>query len=185
MANPDDSNDNAAPQRPCQVSVVKSFAVDLPYYVGFRCPGSGGEPEGEYTKYNFNLLLLNSATFFDARFAESKEKEKHVSLGEVTDKGVAPARLLGQVWIQQDFIRFAPLQSEWVEKNWPADFLVTSTAEKYNRVEILTNPTPALRDMLSRNAASPDAFSLAVLSLPPGSRLRCSSHRRSTHSYPR
>jgi tetratricopeptide (TPR) repeat protein len=160
MADLDNSPEDAAtPQPPCRVSISKSSAGEVPYAVEFRCPGSEGDPGEEYSKYDFSLVSLGTATFFDARFAESKEKEKHISLGEITDKGIIPAHLLGQVWVQQDFVRFAPLQSDWVEKNWPANFLVISKVEKYDKVAVLTNPTPDLRDLFSRNAGSPDAFS--------------------------
>jgi len=158
MANLDDSNEDATtPKPPCRVSISKSSAGEVPYAVEFRCSGSEGEPG--YSKYDFSLISLGTATFFDARFAESKEKEKHISLGEITDKGIVPAHLLGQVWVQQDFVRYTPLQSDWVEKNWPGNSLVISKVEKYDKVDVLTNPTPDLRDLFSRNAGSPDAFS--------------------------
>jgi tetratricopeptide (TPR) repeat protein len=160
MANPDDSQEDAAtPKPPCRVSISRSSAGEVPYAVEFRCPGSEGAPGEEYSKYDFSLVSLGTATFFDARFVESKEKEKHISLDEITAKGIIPAHLLGQVWVQQDFVRFTLLQSDWVEKNWPGNFLVISKVEKYNQVDVLTNPTPDLRDLFSRNAGSPDAFS--------------------------
>jgi hypothetical protein len=158
MANLDDSHEDT-PKPPCRVSISKSSAGEVPYAVEFRCPGSEGGPGEEYSKYAFSLVSLGTATFFDARFAESKEKEKHISLGEITDKGIIPAHLLGQVWIQQDFVRLAPIHSDWVEKNWPADFLVISKVEKYDKVDVLTNPTPDLRNLFLRNGGSPDAFS--------------------------
>ncbi|PYX03265.1 MAG: hypothetical protein DMG85_20010, partial [Acidobacteria bacterium] len=91
MANLDDSHeDTTTPKPPCRVSISKSSAGEVPYAVEFRCSGSEGEPGEEYSKYDFSLISLGTATFFDARFAESKEKEKHISLGEITDKGIIP-----------------------------------------------------------------------------------------------
>jgi tetratricopeptide (TPR) repeat protein len=163
MANLDDSHENAAtPKPPCRVSISKSSASEVPYAVEFRCPGSEGDAGEEYSKYVFSLVSLGTATFFDARFAESKEKEKHISLGEITDKGIISGHLLGQVWVQQDFVRFTPLQSDWVEKNWPGNFLAISKVGKYDKVDVLTNPTPDLRDLFSRNAGSPDALSFPL-----------------------
>ena len=160
MANLDDSHEDAtAPKPPCRVSISKSSAGEVPYAVEFRCPASEADSGEQYSKYDFRLVSLGTVTFFDARFVESKEKEKHISLGEITDKGIIPAHLLGQVWVQQDFVRFAPLQSDWVEENWPGNFLVISKVEKYDKVDVLTNPTPDLRDLFLRNAGSPGAFS--------------------------
>ena len=162
MANLDDSHeDPATPKPPCRVSISKSSAGEVPYSVEFRCSESEGDGE-EYSKYDFTLVSLGTATFFDARFAESQEKEKHISVGEITNKGAVPAHLLGQVWVQEDFVRFTQLQSDWVEKNWPGNFLVISKVEKYDKVDVLTNPTPDLRDLFSRNAGSPDAFSTTL-----------------------
>jgi tetratricopeptide (TPR) repeat protein len=159
MANLDDSHEDEATHKPpCRVSVSKSSAGEDPYAVEFRCPGSESDPGEEYLKYDFSFVSLGTATFFDARFVESKEKEKHISLGEITDKGIISAHLLGQVWVQQDFVRFAPLQSDWVEGNWPGNFLVISKVEKHDKVDVLTNLTPELRDLFSRNAGLPDAF---------------------------
>jgi tetratricopeptide (TPR) repeat protein len=160
MANLDDSDEDAAtPKRPCRVGISKSSAGEVPYVVEFRCSGDERDPGKDYSKFDFSLVSLGTATFFDARFAESKEKEKHISLGEIAGKGIIPVHLLGQVWVQQDFVRFTLLQSDWVEKSWPGNSLLISEGEKYGKVDVLTNPTPDLRDLFSRNAGSPDAFS--------------------------
>jgi Flp pilus assembly protein TadD len=65
-------------------------------------------------------------------------------------------------------VRFGPLESDWVEKNWPADFLAMSKAGTYSRVDILTNQTKDLRDLLSQNAGSTEAFGFASYLCRPG-----------------
>jgi tetratricopeptide (TPR) repeat protein len=161
MASPGDDEAAAAPEPPCGVRILKSPAGEFPYTVEFRCPSSESEPGEQYSKYDVHLVSLNTATFFDARFAEFEEKDKHASLSDIADKGIAPAHLLGQVWIQQDFIRFALLQSDWVDKNWPRDFLVTSEVGELSGVKILTSQTTDLRNVLSRYAGSEGAFDIA------------------------
>jgi tetratricopeptide (TPR) repeat protein len=159
MADMDNADENTDVPRPtCRVSILKSTAGDSPYTVEFRCPSSDGDSGEESSKYDLHLVSVNAATFFDAQFIEFKEKEKHISLDDIAEKGIAPAHLLGQVWVQQDFVRFASVQSDWVEKNWPTAFRVTSKVEEYDTMYILTNPTLDLRDLLYRNAGSEAAF---------------------------
>jgi hypothetical protein len=163
MAQGDEADGNAASQRPpCRVSILKSPKGDFPYIVSSRCPGSGSDPGEEYREYDLHLVPLETATFFDARFTEFRTKEKKISRAEIADDGIILAHFLGQVWIQQDFVRFAPLESGWIESNWPADFLVSDKLDQYSKVDVLTNPTPALRQLVSRNAASQGAFSLGL-----------------------
>ena len=168
MAAMDDTDDSDEPGRPCRVSVGRRTDGDFPYSVEFRCPGSPGREEQEQHKYDLQLVSMGGALFFDARFVEFAEKEKQLRMSDVAGHGVAPAHLLGQVWVEQNFVRFAPLQSDWAEKNWPAGFLVRSRAAKYDTVDILTTPTPELRDLFSRNAGSPDAFGAASYLCRPG-----------------
>jgi len=155
----DDFDENDATHKPpCHVSVSKPTKGEFPYTVEFHCPGSKAEPGETYSKYDVHLLSLGADTFFDARFAESDEKGKHISLKDIEETGVAPAHIVGEVWVQHDFVRFAPLASDWVESNWPGDFLVRSKIKQFSSVDILTNQTEDLRNLLSRNAGSPSAF---------------------------
>lgn len=163
MAKMDDTDENAAsPRAPCHVSIAKSMSVNFPYTVAFRCPNSPGGPGEDYSKYDFQLVSIQNSLFFDAQFVESEQKGKHGFLSDIADKGVAPAHLLGQVWVQQDLVRFSPIASDWAEENWPAGFLVRSEVAKYSRVDILTNPTSDLRDLLNRNSSSETAFGIPL-----------------------
>jgi hypothetical protein len=127
MASLDDSSDDAAATKPpCRVRISEPTAGELPYSVEFRCPGSKDSSGESYSKYDVQLVSIDTNTFFDARFAESEEEGKHLSLRDIKDTGIAPAHLLGRAWVQQDFVRFGPVASDWVEKNWPGDFLAIS-----------------------------------------------------------
>lgn len=167
MADPDLKGDDAE-AKPCRVHISQPTAGELPYAIEFRCPGSKDSPGETYSKYDFHLVSLGANTFFDAMFAESDAEGKHLSSSDFEDSGMAPAHLLGQAWVQPDFVRFAPVASDWVQKNWPPDFLAISQTGKYQSVDILTNQTKDLRDLLSKNAASSDAFVFALYLCRPG-----------------
>jgi hypothetical protein len=169
MANLDDSGDDVAATKPlCRVRVSEPTAGELPYSVEFPCRDSKDGPGESYSKYDVQLVSLDTHTFFDARFAESEAEGKHLFLSDIKDTGIAPAHLLGQAWVQQDFLRFGPLESDWVGKNWPGDFLAISKVGTYSSVDILTNKTKDLRDLLSQNAESSDAFAFALYLCRPG-----------------
>ena len=160
---------HTSPTKPtCRVRISEPTAGELTYTVEFRCPGSKDSTGESYSKHDVHLVSLDTNTFFDARFAESEEEGKHLSLSDIKDTGIAPAHLLGQGWVQQDFVRFGPVASDWVEKNWPGDFLAISKVGTFNSVDILTNQTKDLRDLLSKNAASSDAFGFALYLCRPG-----------------
>ena len=155
----DSDQDDAKPQPPCRVNIRKTSGREFPYTIESTCPPSDKDSDEEYSKYEFRFVPLRDGTFFDARFAEYKKKDQHFSLGDVADEGVAPAHLLGQAWVQKDFVRYAPLQDDWVEKNWPEGSWVSSSVGKLKDMKIVISPTQEIRDLLSRNAGSPEAFS--------------------------
>jgi len=154
----DDSN-HGTPKPPCDVTIARASGAGAPYTVGFRCPDDEGR---HYTEHGFYLVQSHDLLFFDAQFRKSEEKGKQISVGDIDAIGIAPAHLIGQIWIQQDFVRFSAMGSDWVEKNWPPDFLVAGKFEKSDQVDILTNSTEDLREALSRNAESPEAFDLPL-----------------------
>lgn len=160
IENPHDDPNGS--QKPCRISIGKPGTNNFAYSAEFHCPGSESDAGEGLSKYNFQVVSLNNALFFDAQFVEHAEGGKSISMSEVVDKGVAPAHLLGQVWIQQDFVRFAPIQADWVDEKWPAGYRVNAKVGEYNDVRILTNPTPDLRDLLSRNADSLPAFGFGL-----------------------
>ena len=156
-----DDGDHSTPKTPCTMNVVKS---DEGYDVTYSCPESNGDDSGakgyETRKYQVRLVELNGATFFDARFLELQSKEKHFELSDFADEGVAPAHLIGEVWIRPDLVRFSLLSAEWVDKNWPEAFLTkTSNGTRYGNVDVLTNPTDSLRNSVSRATGVDEAFS--------------------------
>ncbi len=149
---------------PCTMKITKSTSDEQGYDVTYACPeSSGGDSNSksyETKKYQVRLVELNGATFFDARFLELQNTEKHFALSDFADEGVAPAHLIGEVWAQPDFVRFSLLSAEWVDKNWPGEFLTkANNGTSFGTVDVLTNPTDSLRNSASRANGSEEAFS--------------------------
>src|SRR5713101_4253745 len=71
----------------------------------------------EVTSYNVRLVPIADKLFFDADFDEQKY-EQH-KIGRDAILGMAPAHLIGRVWVQQDFLRIALFDSDWVKDNSP------------------------------------------------------------------
>lgn len=152
-----EGNPNRPP--PCRMNIFRpSPSADEPgYSLEIDCPKSIGEA-GDKSEFEVHLVPASGVTLFDARIVEFQEKGQRVNPGEMVDKGIIPAHLLGAVWIEQDFLRAATVEPDWVEKNWPENFLVMSRVADRAQVDILTNPTRDLRDRLSRHANSPEMF---------------------------
>jgi len=166
MAGPDDT-ESEEQKPPCKMKIVKNDTEAGVYDISNSCPDRNAErnhgPAYEITKYQVRLVTLNGATFFDSRFVEMQGKDTHFVLTDATDAGMAPTHLIGEVWIEQDFVRFAAFSSEWVDKNWPAEFLVReSVGSRYGDVDVLTNRTDSLRDLVSRSANTSEAFTFPL-----------------------
>jgi Tfp pilus assembly protein PilF len=158
--------DDSSPKPPCTMKIVKTGDDEHGYDVTYSCPESNSENSGaksyETRKYQARLVELNGATFFDAGFRELQSEKKHIELSDVADEGVAPAHLIGELWVQQDFVRFSPLSAEWVDENWPGEFLVkANNGTRYGNVDVLTNPTESLRNAVRGAARSDKAFDFA------------------------
>jgi tetratricopeptide (TPR) repeat protein len=151
------AEEEAKPIPPCHVKIRPAVTGDVTYSAQFRCPVQEGEEE---THVEVQLVPLGNNIFFDARPVYLSDKLKKVDLRDLSGIGVLPGHVLGQVWAQENFVRFAPLWSEWVERNWPADTLAANHITQVNTIDVLTDQTASLRDLLSKNANSRDAFPL-------------------------
>jgi tetratricopeptide (TPR) repeat protein len=155
----DGAEENAGLIPPCHVKIGPAFTGDVTYSAEFRCPKQEVE---EKTLVEVQLVPLGSNIFFDARPVYRSDKLKKVDLRDLSGIGVLPGHVLGQVWAQENFVRFAPLWSQWVERNWPAETLAVTHITQVNTIDVLTDQTASLRDLLSKNANSRDAFPLNV-----------------------
>jgi hypothetical protein len=135
-------------------------SVHYSYYsVEFRPakpdPGKGDE----LSSYDVRLVAVGDKLFFDAEFR--RHTEGQMDLGSMDVLGLVPAHLIGRIWVQQDFLRIALLQPEWVEKNAPASFQEI-LPDRYLDECIITGSTQELRDLLVRNADNPEALAYSA-----------------------
>jgi hypothetical protein len=135
------------------------------YSVEFRPakpePGKGDE----VSSYDVRLVAVGDKLFFDAEFR--RHTEGKMDVGPMDVLGLVPAHIVGRIWVQQDFLRIALLQPEWIEKNAPASFQETLPS-KYVDDCIIVGSTQELRDLLIRNADNPEALAYIAYLCRPG-----------------
>jgi tetratricopeptide (TPR) repeat protein len=108
------------------------------------------------TRYDARLVSIEDKLFFDATVDEYVEGQVNLRPGEPL--GFAPTHVVGRIWVQQDFLRIALLNSEWVEHNSPETFQESVTLDKYSDVSIITAPTSELRKFLLKNSDNYEAM---------------------------
>jgi hypothetical protein len=104
MAVLDGAEEKAKSIPPCHVKIRPAFTGDVTYSAQFRCPVQEGEEE---THVEVQLVPLGNNIFFDARPVYLSDKLKKVDLRDLSGIGVLPGHVLGQVWAQENFVRFA------------------------------------------------------------------------------
>ena len=75
--------------------------------------------------------------------------------------GLIPAQVVGRLWVQQDFLRVAFLDSEWVRKNVPEEEWV-DMHNGDDAIAAFTSPPAEVRALLSREAENREAFGLVL-----------------------
>jgi tetratricopeptide (TPR) repeat protein len=118
------------------------------------------------TKYHVRLLPVENKLFFDAEFQSEKFGPREIE-PQGMSVGVVSAHVVGRVWIEQDFLRIALLDSEWVMKNIPEVLWV----RKYGgdvQIAAITAPADDVRALLVREADNRDAFNVALYFCRPG-----------------
>ena len=135
------------------------------YSVEFRParpePGKGDE----LSNYDVRLVAVGDKLFFDAEFR--RHTEGQMDVGPTDFLGLVPAHLVGRIWVQQDFLRIALLQAEWIEKNAPANFQEILPS-KYADDCIIVGSTQELRDLLVRSADNQKALAYVAYLCRPG-----------------
>ena len=131
------------------------------YSVEFRPVKPDPAKGGEVSSYDVRLVAVGDKLFFDAKFRRHTEGKMDVGPSDVL--GLVPAHVVGRIWVQQDFLRIALLEPEWIEKNAPASF-----QEKYVDDGIIVGSTQELRDLLIRNADNQKALPYIAYLYRPG-----------------
>jgi tetratricopeptide (TPR) repeat protein len=128
---------------------------------------SSDNKEDMETNYHLHLLPIGDKLFFDAQFQDETVGPHNIKPEEL-HPGLIPAHVVGRLWIEQDFLRVAFLDSEWVMKNVPANLWIQEFGGD-EKIAALTAAPEEVRSLLSREADNPEAFSLLLHFCRPGS----------------
>jgi tetratricopeptide (TPR) repeat protein len=127
---------------------------------------SDSDKEDTATDYQVRLLPIGDKLFFAAEFQKQQTGTHGVSPSDLSP-GLIPAKVIGRLWIQQDFLRVALLDSEWVTKNTPE----SSWVKMYGgdeQIAAITAPAEEVRALLTREADNHEAFSIVLHFCRPG-----------------
>jgi tetratricopeptide (TPR) repeat protein len=163
-ATPESSDDEfGKPESSCRIKISKPEAPTAEYKLEFPNPDTASSPTtcDSHVRYDFHLVPIGGTLFFDATFDDLKDPKTHRDSSDVAVYGAAPGHLLGQLWIQPDFVRVGLLNPDWLRDNWPKDSMEQTSLGDYTDVTALTNTTAELRDIFLRNANEATAFAPA------------------------
>ncbi len=136
-----------------------SYFVDARF---FRNEEKTAEAE---PSYSVKLLPIEGKLFFDAEYSSEKFGASSVDTDGM-GPGVVPGHLVGRLWIQQDFLRVALLDSGWVAEKMPEDFRVmadlSSTGVSGTRIAAITAPAEDVRKFMVTHADDPAAFGIQM-----------------------
>ncbi len=96
-----------------------------------------------------NLVSIDDTLFFDATASPADDEYWPIMLG------VVPMHLVGRLWVEQTFLRFAVLDDEWAAKTVPVHL---RGPRDQDFPTIFMGSTSKLRDLVRRNADNDKAF---------------------------
>ncbi len=114
------------------------------YSVELRCAWPKSEKEECGTNFAVRIVAIDNKLFFDA-----------VTPVDCTD--LKCRHLVGRIWVQQDLLRIAVLDSTWVKKNSPASFYDFVSIGKHED-NLITPSTQELRNFLVQNSDNGEAM---------------------------
>jgi hypothetical protein len=136
------------------------------YTVEFRPAKPDSGKEEEVSSYNVRLVPIGDKLFFDADFRNGSQGNHAVGRSDFL--GLTPAHVVGRMWVQQDFLRVALLEGDWVKDNSPETFREIVNYSKYSDDVTITGSTKELREFLVRNADNEKALADVVYLCRPG-----------------
>ncbi len=125
-----------------------------------RCPTdppkySGEDNDGSVPNqsvYLVSLVQLDGKLFFDAQFLEQTVHGTRVERFEL-DESVIPTHLIGRLWIERDFLRFALIDWDWIRKRADKSIAVYG---------VITADDDTLRKFLVTHADDQEVFAQVV-----------------------
>lgn len=130
------------------------------YSVEFRAvkadPGNGGEADS----YDLRLVAIGDKLFFDATLDEHSEGQVKIRPDDFF--GLVPEHLIGRIWVQSHYLRFAFLDSEWTAEHSPASFHETVGHGEGEDLSIITASTQEVRNFLLRNSDDEEAMAASL-----------------------
>jgi tetratricopeptide (TPR) repeat protein len=128
-------------------------------------PDTDGEKEETELEYEVRLLPIGDKLFFDAEFYCKKFGPRKICLDDM-GLGVISGHIVGRLWIQQDFIRMAFLDSDWVRNKTSEKLWVDLGGDSH--ITAITAPAEDVQALLVREADDVEAFKNAVSLCRPG-----------------
>jgi len=117
------------------------------YDIDFRPAKPDPQKGEEVSKYSIRLVSIGDKLFFDGQLVEWVEGQNRDG-GDYP--GLAPAHIIGGIWVHPDYLRMAFLDSEWIEKHSPASFQESVGHGQGEDLAIITASTQEVRDFLVR-----------------------------------
>lgn len=147
---------------------VGEYSEDYGYTFTLRAlPEDGHGVEQEVvTTYKVRLVPIGDKLFFDAEF-QGKKAGPQETTKESLSPGVVALHLVGRIWIQQDLIRLAVLDSNWVMGQAP-EKLWQTVYHSDEREAVLTASPEDVRALLLREADNHETFKTALYLCRPG-----------------
>lgn len=102
----------------------------------------------ESSRYSVRLVAMGGKLFFDGQFSE--RSEGRVKTGQQDNVGLAPAHIIGGIWVHPDYLRTSFLSSSWTEEHSPASFYEAVGHGEQDDTAIITASTQEVRDLLVR-----------------------------------
>jgi hypothetical protein len=118
------------------------------YDIEFRPAKPDPKKGEEVSEYYIRLVSIGDKLFFDGQFWEQSE-------GQVTTRsdefyGLAPAHIIGGIWVHPDYLRMTFVDSEWTEKHSPDSFHEAAGHGEGDNLAVITASTQEVRDFLVR-----------------------------------
>lgn len=105
--------------------------------------------------FDGRLVTIGGTLFFDAEFRA--EREGRGVVRDANPPWLVPTHVVGRIWVQQDLLRIAPLNSDWVKEHVTPGAWV-SYPDRFEDHLLFTGSTEELRTSLADYAGDLEPF---------------------------